>query len=98
VFGYLKKGPNRPIVVNSRYPTYLNCEADFEKDYVRELQEAYPGACEEVDANVPEPLVNELAITVFANSDHAHDKITRRSVAGMMNFVDRTLIFYSSKP
>jgi hypothetical protein len=97
VFGYLKKRPNRRIVVNSRDPTFLNCEADFEKDYVSELQEAYPDACEEVGTNVPEPLIDELAITVFVDSDHAHDKITRRSVTGIMIFVGRTPIFFSSK-
>jgi hypothetical protein len=97
VFGYLKKPPNRRIVVNSRDPTLLNCETEFEKDYVRELQEAYPNACEEVDANVPELLFDKLAITVFVNSDHAHDKITRRSVTGMMIFVGRTPTFFSSK-
>ena len=97
IFGYLKKRPNRRIVVNSRDPTFLNCKADFEKDYVKELQEAYPDACKEVDANVPKPLINELAITVFVDSDHAHNKVTRRSVTGVMIFVGRTPIFFSSK-
>jgi hypothetical protein len=50
-----------------------------------------------VDVNVPEPLIDELAITVFVDLDHAHDKITRRSVTEMMIFVGRTPIFFSSK-
>jgi hypothetical protein len=54
VFGYLKKQPDRRIVVNSREFTFLNCEADFKKDYLSELQEAYPDACKKVWANVPE--------------------------------------------
>jgi hypothetical protein len=51
----------------------------------------------DVDTNVPEPLIDELAITVFVDSDHAHDKITRTSVTGMMIFVGKTPIFFSSK-
>ena len=97
VFGYLKKPPNRRIVVNSRDPTFLNCETGFEMDYVKEQQEGYPDACEEVDVNVPERLIDKLAITVFVDSDHAHDKVTRRSVTEMMIFVGRTPIFFSSK-
>jgi hypothetical protein len=50
-------------VVDSRDSTYLNCEADFENEYVRELQETYPDACKEVDANIPEPLIDK-------DSDH----------------------------
>jgi hypothetical protein len=60
VLGYLKKQPNQCIMANLRDPTYLNCEANFEKEYARELQEAYPDACEEVNANIPEPLINEM--------------------------------------
>jgi hypothetical protein len=97
VFGYLKKRPNRRIVVDSRDPRFINCEEDFKMNYVEELCEAYPDAYEEVDANLPEPLLDELAITVFVDSDHAHDKVTRRSVTGMMIFVGRTPIFFSSK-
>jgi hypothetical protein len=50
-----------------------------------------------VDADAPEPLIDELAITVFVDSNHAHDKITRRSVTGMMIFVGITPIFFFSK-
>ena len=32
---------------------------------------------EEIDLRIPPPLVDELAITVFVDSDHAHDKLTR---------------------
>jgi hypothetical protein len=65
-----------------------HCETNFGKDYVRELQKSYRDACEEVNVNVPEPLVDKLAITVFVDLDHAHDKITRRSITGMMLFCE----------
>jgi hypothetical protein len=43
-FGYLKKRPNRRIVVDSRDPTFLNCKTDFKKDYIKELQVPFDNA------------------------------------------------------
>jgi hypothetical protein len=42
-------------------------------------------------------MFDELAITVFVDSDHAHDKVTRRSVTGILIMVGRTPVFFSSK-
>jgi hypothetical protein len=97
VFGYLKKRPNRRIVVDSRDPIFENCEDDFEIDYTVELESMYPDAFEEIDANLPEAMFDELAITAFVDSDHAHDKVTRRSVTGLLILVGRTPVFFSSK-
>jgi hypothetical protein len=38
-----------------------------------------------------------LDITVFVDSDHAHDKITRRSVTGLIMFIGRTPVFFMSR-
>ena len=97
VFGYLKKRVNRRIVVDSRDPIYIGGEEALQIDFTEELGTDYPGACEEVDTKLPEPLVDEMAITVFVDSDHAHDKVTRRSITGIIIFVGRTPVFYSSK-
>ena len=97
VFGYLKRRPNRRIVVDSRSPDFSGFEEDFSKDYASILGEDYPEASEEVDCNLPKPLVDELDITVFVDSDHAHDKITRRSVTGLIIFVGRTPVFFMSR-
>ena len=69
----------------------------MDAEIAEELEKAYPDATEEVDVNVPEPVVEEMEISVFVDSDHAHDKITRRSMTGMIIFVGRTPILYSSK-
>ena len=61
------------------------------------FKEEYPDAVEEIDANLPTPLVDELAITMFVDSDHAHDKVTRRSITGLIVLVGRTPVFYYSK-
>ena len=43
------------------------------------------------------PLVEEMEITVFVNSDHAHDKVTRQSITGLIMIVGSTPLLYYSK-
>jgi hypothetical protein len=45
----------------------------------------------------PEPLGAELATTIFFDSDHAHDKITGRSISGVIVMVGRTPVIWKSK-
>ena len=61
------------------------------------LLENYPDAAEEIDVDLPDGLIDELAITAFVDSDHAHDKIIRRSMTGLIILVGRTPVFYQSK-
>ena len=51
----------------------------LELDYVDLFKDVYPDAAEEIDGNIPEPMIDELEITAFVDSDHAHDLKTRRS-------------------
>jgi hypothetical protein len=97
VFGYLKKRPNRRIVVDSRDPIYKGGEDAMALDFTKELASNYPDAAEEIDVNLPEPLIDEMEITAFVDSDHAHDKVSRRSITGIIIFVGRTPVIYSSK-
>jgi hypothetical protein len=97
VFGYLKKRSNRRIVVDSRDPIIEGGDDAFSKDFQEELKSAYPEAFEEIDRNIPNPLVDEMEITVFVGSDHTHDKVTRKSITGIFTFVGRTPVFCSSK-
>ena len=97
VFGYLKKYKNRRVVVDSRDPILCGGKDALEKDYTELFKDFYPDASEELDANLPIPLVDELEITTFADSDHAHDKVTRRSMTGLLILVGRTPVFFMSK-
>ena len=97
VFGYLKKNKNRRVVVDSRDPIITGGKDSLDKDFTEILREAYPDAAEEVDTNIPTPLIDELEITTFVDSDHAHDKVTRRSITGILILVGRTPVFFSSK-
>ncbi len=97
VFGYLKKRPNRRICVDSRDPRLKGFESELEKDFSKTLGQEYPDSTEEINAKLPSPKVGEISITAFVDSDHAHDKVTRRSVTGLIILLGRTPIFFSSK-
>ena len=96
-FGFLKKCPNRRYVVDSREPILRGGEETLGKDFMQELCALYPDAAEELDANLPTPLVGEIIITLFVDSDHGHDKVTRRSITGLIAFLGWTPAFYLSK-
>ena len=99
VFGYLKKKMNKRIIIDSRDPIIVRNGAEhlLDVDLTEKLEEFYPDSKEEIDEKVPEPLLDELKITAYVDSDHAHDKVTRRSMTGLIIFVGRTPVFYMAK-
>ena len=52
---------------------------------------------EEIDKVLPEPRGEPIYTTVYFDSDHAHDLVTRRSVLGVIAFVGSTPISWTSK-
>ncbi|KAI2513608.1 Reverse transcriptase (RNA-dependent DNA polymerase) [Fragilaria crotonensis] len=95
LFGYLKKNPNRRIVIDSR-PLLVDEELltdSFHPDFL----EDYPDACEDIDPNLPTAHGPELLTSVFFDADHAHDHLTRRSISGIVVFVGSTPVIWQSK-
>ena len=97
VFGYLKNYPNKRRVLDSRDPIITGGDLESSSRLEEDFQQEYPEAAEEIDPRLPPPLVDELEITVFVDSDHAHDKVTRQSITGLIVLVGRTPVFYYSK-
>ncbi len=64
---------------------------------VKALRHLYPDAQEEVDESIPLALCPEISFTAFVNANHAHNKVTHRSITGLMIFAGCMPIFYSSK-
>lgn len=97
VFGYLKKCPNKRMIVDSRDPIYEYGEQFLSRDYYRKMRNIYPNAVEEIDDEFPDPLMAEIPITVFVDADHAHDKVTRRSITGLIMMLGQTPVSFLSK-
>jgi hypothetical protein len=90
----LKKYPDKSISIDARDPIYaVGHEAELRPDFA----DQYSYASEEIDKMFPTPLGPELATTIFFDSDHAHDKITGRSISGIIVMVGRTPVIWKSK-
>ena len=69
---------------------------DFQKLRPDFLQD-YPDATEEIDNNFPTVFGPVLQTTLLVDSDHAHDKLTRKSLTGWVGFVGSTPCSWGSK-
>jgi hypothetical protein len=93
VFGYLKKYPKGRIVVDTSFPDHSAYKAnDFDN-----WSEFYPDASEELPPNMPTPKGRAARITCFVDADHAHDVVTRRSITGILLFINNTPVKWISK-
>jgi len=93
--GCLRKYPKRGCWINPLPP---NAPSDYE---VIAIKEDFGYQCsyfqEEIDPRFPTPLSRELEITIFVDADHGHDKVTGRSITGLLGFVGSALVIWSSK-
>ena len=92
IFGYLRVYPKGELMINTTpfdHPKPKNTDGIWE--------EYYPDAEEELPPDQPAPLPTKAQITIYVDADHAHDTVTRRSVTGIMIFVNQTLVKYVSK-
>ena len=94
-FGYLQNvsGKRKIVVVLLEDIGDISGQGDNTKYWL----EKYPSVTEEIDEGLPEPRGRPLSTTAYNNSEHAHDKVTRRSVSGVMSFVRSTPIRWTSK-
>ena len=61
------------------------------------MKEKYPDAEEDLPLNAPEPRGNPIQINCFVDSDHAGDRITRRSQTGILLYCNSAPIVWYSK-
>ena len=98
IFGYLKRYKNCRIVIDSKDPILVGGKDALELVFVEMFKGNYPDATEEIDSKIPTPMIDELEITAFVDSDHTHeDKLTRRSMTGLLILVGRTPVYFMSK-
>ena len=94
VFGYLRQCPKGKIVIDTSYPDVRErVEINKEHDWT----EFYPDAVENVPPDRPEPRGEVCTITCYVDADHARDKLTRRSVTGILMLLNNTPVSWSSK-
>jgi hypothetical protein len=93
IFGYIKKFPKGQIVIDPNQHT-IPMEQDTE---TFDWTEFYPEATEEIPYDMPAAKGTSAKITVYVDADHAPDLVTRRSVTGILLFVNNTPVAWTSK-
>ena len=91
LFAYLNTHNRSKVVFDPSYVPHVEAVQPDWGDFYRHAEEAIP-------PDMPEPLGEPVQITCFVDSDHAGDKVTRRSRTGVLIFVNRApIIWYSKK-
>jgi hypothetical protein len=90
VFAYMKHHKRSKVVLD---PSYVDHPQQEKPDW----SDFYFGAKELLPPDMPEPLGKPVQMTTFVDSDHAGDKVTRRSRTGILVFLNRAPIVWISK-
>lgn len=93
VFGYIKEHPQGRILIDSSKHIVEIEEQNPDNEWI----EFYPDAEEEIPSKFPEPKGKAIQITVYKDADHAFDLVTRRSVTGILLYLNNTPISWISK-
>jgi hypothetical protein len=92
VFGFLRRHKKSAIKFRTPIPDYSNLPGDnYKWEYV------YGNIKEEIPYNMPEAKGREVKITMFADANLYHDRITGRSVTGLLMMLNGTPIDWFSK-
>ena len=92
IFGYLKQLPHARLLVDPQ-PRDHTSTSFVDYDWT----EFYPDATEELPPDMPPPRGRPVQTTCYVDADHAHDTLTRRSVSGILLFLNGMPIKWYSK-
>eukprot|EP00536_Pseudo-nitzschia_multiseries_P008477 jgi/Psemu1/20504/gm1.20504_g len=95
VLGYLKKYKKKGILVDPQSPK-IQSIGEATVNY-EEFTHQYKYYKEELDPMFPAPLIAELDLNIFCDSDHAHDLVTGRSITGLIAFFGSMPVYWKSK-
>jgi len=93
IFGYLKHYKKGRIVIDTTLPSLEHLKPAVKYDWV----ELYPDAKEEFPEDAPPIYGPEIKTWLYFDADHASDLETRRSVTGMVFYVNNTPVKWHSK-
>ena len=92
LFGYLKNRPSGKILCDTSYPDHSKYPTPEEQNW----DDFYPDAEEELPPDMPKPLGKPVRITCYVDADHAHCKMTLRSITGIVLFINNMPIRWIS--
>ena len=87
IFGYLKEYPKGQLVIDPTIPPDRQ-KATISSEY--DWHEFYPDACEDIPYDMPIPIGSPATLTCYVDADHTRDKVSRRSVTGIVLLMNNT--------
>ena len=91
IFAWMKCHSRSKVVLDPDYVTHEEVEKPEWTEFYQDAEELLP-------PDMPEPLGHPVQMTTFVDSDHAGDKVTRRSRSGVLVFLNRApIVWYSKK-
>ena len=72
-------------------------DGENNREMVEEMKKIYVDAKEEFPSNAPKPRGKSIQLNCFVDSDHAGDRMTRRSQTGILIYGNSAPLFWYSK-
>ena len=95
IFGYLRARPCGQIIVDDEPEPSIRSKATINDGF--NWTEFYQDTCEDIPDDMPKPEGKLATLTCYVDADHARDKVTRRSVTGIILMVNNTPMAWMSK-
>jgi hypothetical protein len=83
---YLKTFPKGRLIIDTSYPDHLLYHVEDHSNWM----EFYPNAGEEIPEDLPPGKAPRVKMTVYVDTDHAHDLVTRISITGILVMLNNT--------
>jgi hypothetical protein len=93
ILSYLKTFPKGRVIIDTSYPDHSLYPVEDHSN----CMEFYPDAGEESPNDLPPEKGPRVRMTVYVDSDHAYDLVTRRSITGILVMLNNTHIRWISK-
>ena len=93
LFSYLKDHDDGKLICDASYPDHSAHSSPKEANW----DDFYPDAEEELPPDMPTPKGRPARITCYVDADHAHCQVTRRSVTGIVLYVNNMPVRWYSK-
>jgi hypothetical protein len=93
LFGHVKQFPHGQIIIDNSEHIVKAAKAQPEYDW----SEYYPEAEEIMPPDMPTPKGRTIKITAYKDADFARYVVTRRSVTGILLFMNNTPVSWVSK-
>ena len=94
---YLDIHQSNELTFDPQEYTFTETEMEVTRKKFKAMSQIYIDAKEDIPSNAPSPLGEPVQLNCFVDSDHAGDRLTRRSHTGIIIYLNKAPISWYSK-